>query len=332
MKKTVYVAIKSKKLNEEFCSAIDCSNVAKVMDIFYTLKDCRKKMAVKKPDVLLLGLDLPDRDCNWIEFCTDMREKYPGLKIMAVISYDEFNIFKNSLNELTSGYISKDALSAVIVSAVETVIEGNFFRYDKIEAPLKKDEPHTESLKTIYRDMIENIRNDDCSRDTVEKLSQFIDITENYRMRMIKDMLAEEKDLLDDESVDKYLTLLMDDLLLKGYPNWEIADMLNMNDETVRLYRLEMILRLRGKNSLGYIPIKDGNSIKLQRREQQLLRLIAAGYTNQEVADLFFFKDIETVKTIRKNLIEKFETKNTMTLVIKSLRMGLIKMEEIEEL
>ena len=328
---TVYVAIKSKKLTEEFCSAIKESNMAKVLDIFYTLNDCRKKIAISKPDALILGLDLPDKDSNWIEFCTEMRKKYPALKILAVISYDEYCIFKNSLNDLTSGYISKDALPKVIVAAIKAMMEGKFFRYDKIALPIEPV-PYPDWQKTIYREMIKGIETDNNKRKTIERLAQVVDAVEKYRMDMIKDLLSEEKDRLNDNCVYQYLTLLIENLLIKGYPNWEIADRLNISDEMVRLNRLELILKLSGNNSIGYILNKDGKSIKLGRREQQLLRLIAAGYTNQEIADKFFYQDIENVKTIRKNLIEKFETKNTMTMVISALRMGLIKMEDIDDL
>ncbi len=52
----------------------------------------------------------------------------------------------------------------------------------------------------------------------------------------------------------------------------------------------------------------------LTAREQELLRLIVDGYTNQEIADKMFLS-IETIKTYRKNLIQKLGAKNSMVLV-----------------
>ena len=77
---------------------------------------------------------------------------------------------------------------------------------------------------------------------------------------------------------------------------------------------------------------KQGEPIRLARRELQLLRLIAAGYTSQEIADKILYVDTETVKTVRKNLIQKFEAKNTMSMVIDAMRMGLLKIEDIDDL
>ena len=327
---TVYVAIKSKKLNEEFCSSIDKSNSAKVTDTFYTLKECKQKLSVRTPHILLLGLDLPDG--YWADFCKEAQEKCPDMKILAIASYDEYSVFKNTLNTLTSGYISKDALPKVIVSAINSVMKGEFFRYDKIDVQVEKGESELDWQQTAIRQMIQKIKTDDNLHETIEKMSQMINAIEKERMMIIKNMLTAEKDNIDNELIDKYLMQLIENMLIQGCPNWEIADTLNINIETVRLYRMELILKLSGKNSMVLAVKKGGKAIKLARRELQLLRLIAAGYTNQEIAGDILYVDVETVKTVRKNLIQKFEAKNAMSMVINAIKMGLLKIEDIDEL
>ena len=327
---SVYVAIKSKKLNEEFCSSIDKSNSAKVTDTFYTLKDCKNKLSVRTPHVLLLGLDLPDG--YWADFCKETQEKYPAVKILAIASYDEYSVFKNTFNNLTSGYISKDALPKVIVAAINAVMKGEFFRYDKIDVPVEKEESELEWQQTAILQMIRKVKTDDNPHETIEKLSQMIHAIEKERMMMVKNMLTAGKENTDHELIDKYLMQLIENMLIQGRSNWKIADTLNISIETVRLYRMEFILKLGGKNSMILAVKKDGKTIKLARRELQLLRLIAAGYTNQEIADNIFYVDIETVKTVRKNLIQKFEAKNAMSMVIDAMRVGLLKIEDIDDL
>ena len=327
---SVYITVKSKKLRDDFWTSIEKSNTVKVTDTFDTLKECRKKLSVSLPDILLLGLDLPDG--YWIDFCTEMREKYPALKILAITSYDEYTIFKNPLNQFTSGFISKDALPKVIVSAIHEVMEDKFFRYDKNVAPEKEEEPDPEWLQTIIREMTQEIKKESDHHVMIEKWSLVIQAIEKEHRMMIKNLMMNEKDDLDSNTVDRYLTLLIENMLTNGYSNWEIADMLNVSIETVRLYRMEFVLRLSGKNSMVLAVKKDGQPIKLARREHQLLRLIAAGYTNQEIADNILYIDIETVKTLRKNLIQKFETKNAISMVINALRMGLLKLEDLDEL
>jgi len=59
---------------------------------------------------------------------------------------------------------------------------------------------------------------------------------------------------------------------------------------------------------------ENGASIVLTRREKEVLELIADGMTNAEIAQKLFIS-VTTVDTHRKNLLAKFETKNTAALI-----------------
>lgn len=61
----------------------------------------------------------------------------------------------------------------------------------------------------------------------------------------------------------------------------------------------------------------------ITRRENEVLQLIAEGLTNAEIAEKLFIS-IPTVNTHRKSLLEKFEVKNTATLIGKATKMGFI--------
>lgn len=61
------------------------------------------------------------------------------------------------------------------------------------------------------------------------------------------------------------------------------------------------------KNDDSKIPI-------LTRREKEVLGLIANGLTNQEIAEKLFISTT-TVDTHRKNLLSKFDVKNTASLI-----------------
>ena len=58
----------------------------------------------------------------------------------------------------------------------------------------------------------------------------------------------------------------------------------------------------------------NGTAIVLTRREKEVLELIAEGLTNVEIAQKLFIS-VTTVDTHRKNLLAKFETKNTAALI-----------------
>jgi len=63
--------------------------------------------------------------------------------------------------------------------------------------------------------------------------------------------------------------------------------------------------------------------LSITRREKEVLQLIAEGLTNAEISEKLFIS-IPTVNTHRKSILEKFEVKNTATLIGKAMKMGLI--------
>ena len=80
-----------------------------------------------------------------------------------------------------------------------------------------------------------------------------------------------------------------------------------------------------------YFSIEAAHSLKefrtqqplITRREKEVLQLIAEGFTNAAMAEKLFIS-IPTVNTHRKSLLEKFEVKNTATLIGKATKLGLI--------
>ena len=65
------------------------------------------------------------------------------------------------------------------------------------------------------------------------------------------------------------------------------------------------------------------NRIKLTQREQQLLKLIVDGYSNQEISDRMCLAE-QTIKGYRKNLTFKLQTQNTAQLVRLAIEQKLV--------
>lgn len=63
--------------------------------------------------------------------------------------------------------------------------------------------------------------------------------------------------------------------------------------------------------------------IPLTRREQEILKLIADEYSNQEIADQLYIS-LRTVETHRLNLTQKLAVKNTAGLVKEAMKRGIV--------
>ncbi|MFB9864598.1 response regulator [Rufibacter immobilis] len=89
----------------------------------------------------------------------------------------------------------------------------------------------------------------------------------------------------------------------------------------------EVALRLLNRvNSEGTTVSESnpkGNNPELSKREMEVLRLIAEGYTNAEIADKLFASK-RTIESHRQHLIEKTKARNTATLIKYALQQGLI--------
>jgi DNA-binding NarL/FixJ family response regulator len=70
-------------------------------------------------------------------------------------------------------------------------------------------------------------------------------------------------------------------------------------------------------------PEKENNIPVITRREKEILELIADGMTNNEIAQKLFIS-ASTVDTHRKNLLSKFEAKNTASLIRIAAQLHLI--------
>lgn len=68
---------------------------------------------------------------------------------------------------------------------------------------------------------------------------------------------------------------------------------------------------------------KNEELIWLSGREKEVLNYIAEGYTTKEIADMIF-RNVETVRTYRKNLLIKMNARNTAEVVRKACEMRLI--------
>ncbi len=202
---TLQIVDDHKMVVESLSKLIEESGIAQVTGIYYDLKSCRLGLEKAIPDILLLDIGLPDGD--GVDFCSEIKNRFPGLKVMMLTSYKEFNIAKRALHNGALGYVLKNAEIEEMIAGIETVSRGEQF-------------------------------------------------------------LCEEIDIL-----------------------------------------------LRNKKNIDVIW--------LSNREKEILKHIADGYTTKEIADAIF-RDMETVKTYRRNLLIKLDAKNTAELVKKGYEMKMI--------
>ena len=85
---------------------------------------------------------------------------------------------------------------------------------------------------------------------------------------------------------------------------------------------LNLLKKVQSLNYKGSTP-EEKQTRDLSQREVEILKLIADGLTNAEIADKIFTSK-RTVETHRQNIIEKTKAKNTAALIKYAISKGII--------
>lgn len=113
----------------------------------------------------------------------------------------------------------------------------------------------------------------------------------------------------------------VDGILLKGGKTNEISEAIVQVLQGNKYYS-STIMHVMADcfSNSGHTPVM---IIKLSKREQQVLGLIAEEFTNKEISEKLFIS-VPTVETYRSNLFRKFEVKNSVGLIRKAMQLGFI--------
>lgn len=171
-------------LVEGLQTAINESGIANITGISYTLENCKKNIAFKRPDVLLLDISMPDG--SGIDFCREIHEKYPEIKILMLTSCDEFTIVNRTIIAGASGYILKNALSEEVVKGIETVMAGETYFSKEIDQLMKKRTNSAVWLTAREQELLRHIVNGFTNQEIADKMFLSIETVKTYRKNLIQ--------------------------------------------------------------------------------------------------------------------------------------------------
>ncbi len=95
-------------------------------------------------------------------------------------------------------------------------------------------------------------------------------------------------------------------------------------DPSLASVLVQDVLAKRGKKASSKRPVNI-----LSDREQQVLKLVAQGYSSQEIAQRIFVS-VKTVETYRARIADKLDLRTRSALVRYAVRMGLLAAESLE--
>ena len=180
---TVHITDDHKILTEGLSILINESKVGYITGVSHTLAECRSALAFKQPDILLLDIQLPDG--NGIDFCKEIRQKYPELKILALTSHNEYSIVRRMMENGAHGYILKNALTEEVAAGIETVMNGDIFLCEDVDLLMKKQEESNIWLTSREHELIQLIADGLTNQEMADKLILGVETIKTYRKNMI---------------------------------------------------------------------------------------------------------------------------------------------------
>ena len=308
-------AIEKELTNIKAIWSLDPTNTA-INTLFEVFRDTIKLYTeIVRSNVLLLEADFTNR--KWKKFYNEIRDIHPWLNILLITSYEyykanrgafntEFLIFeahnfKNRNYQSGFGFISENANSKMVISAIETVKTGKLYRYcyNLEPRPALPDEMNQMS-DVAFQEKIEKLNNLSDLQKIVE-LAHWIDGYKKDKYKKIIKLSAEEIK----HSSSRMITDFMDVLIIKGHNNDEIAEILNVDIDLVRTFRLRFVHKINDHSSSKFATNKSGKIIELTKIERTLIRLLSDCFTSAEIAKKLK-KSKGTVETQIKALREKF--------------------------
>jgi DNA-binding NarL/FixJ family response regulator len=87
-------------------------------------------------DVILMDINLPD--VGGVELCAMIREKYPGIMVLGLSTFNQGLYIKKMMESGASGYILKNAPKEELLEAIRAVHGGNIYFSGEVGEALQK--------------------------------------------------------------------------------------------------------------------------------------------------------------------------------------------------
>jgi len=128
----------------------------------------------RQPDVILMDINLPDT--TGIELCKLVKDKYPGIVILALSINNQPGIIRKMTENGASGYVLKDASRQEIIEAIRTVAKGKTYFSRSVSMALRRtDAADLPPLTRREREVLELIADGYTNPQIAESL--FVDVT-----------------------------------------------------------------------------------------------------------------------------------------------------------
>lgn len=190
-------------LAEGLKRSIEESNIAEVTVISHSLAACRAALINQLPDILLLDVNLPDG--NGVDFCTEIKQIYPELKVLMLTTYNVYSVASRAMKNGASGYILKNALSEEVIEGIQTVMQNKIFLCDEISIMMQKRREQQIWITARERQLLRLLVNGCTNQEIADEMCLSIETIKTYRKTLILKLGAKNSMVLVKMAIEQQL-------------------------------------------------------------------------------------------------------------------------------
>lgn len=129
---------------------------------------CLAFLEQQLPDVLLMDINLPDK--SGIELCAEVREKYPGVFIIGLSTFNQQSFIQKMLQNGALGYVLKNATQQELMEAITTVAKGKTYLSHEASMSLRTEKKSEIILTRREKEVLELIAEGMTNNEIAQKL------------------------------------------------------------------------------------------------------------------------------------------------------------------
>ena len=146
---------------------------------------CMAFLNQQQPDIILMDINLPDT--SGIDLCKTVKEKYPGIYIIALSTFNQQSFIEKMMNNGASGYVIKNATQQELMEAINNVAKGKQFLSFDAALAIRKQEKHSDVPLVTRREkeVLELIADGMTNNEIAQKLFISITTVDTHRKNLL---------------------------------------------------------------------------------------------------------------------------------------------------
>lgn len=130
---------------------------------------CLAFLQQQQPDIILMDINLPDK--SGIDLCKEVLEKYPGIYIIGLSTFNQQSFIQKMIDNGASGYVLKNATQQELMEGIHTVMSGRqYLSHEAAQSLRKNNNGNTPVLTRREKEVLELIADGLTNNEIAEKL------------------------------------------------------------------------------------------------------------------------------------------------------------------